>query len=185
MKKLIVLISLLLSVSVFALSAEGTDSRSAFDCESAIGVAYYSPDIGGGSDNFLGGLCYQHWINEKTGIEFGGAISWDPNSTYKPLDYNIYCEGDYILYQSEISHAFASRLYTWGLVGHTGAIESEYDMETESYKETGYRPNFRAGIGFGFDLIFYKHVSVPLKFGFTGSLTGAGFTFGGGIKYIW
>ena len=186
MKKLILTIAILISTSVFALSAQEEEiNTTGLEARNGLGVAYFSPDIGGGSDQYLGGLCYQHWFNDKVGLEAGGAVNWDPKSTYNPLDYNIYCEGDYILFTSNFSSKYSTRLFTWGVIGHTGKIDSKYNVEKGEYEEGEFFPNFRAGAGFGFDIIFFKHISVPLKFGFTGSLNGAGFTFGGGIKYLW
>ena len=186
MKKIISLISILLFISAFLLSAEEeTEPAKALDAANGVGVSYFTPDFGSNSDMFLGGICYQHWFTPDFALEAGGAVSWDPGSSYKPLSYDVYCEGDFVLFKSEVSRFFASRLYAWGTLGHTGKMASNYDSEKMAYKDPVYFPNFHAGAGFGFDLIFFRHVSLPLKFGFSGSLTGAGFTFGGGIKYIW
>ncbi|MCR4736184.1 MAG: hypothetical protein K5829_14400 [Treponema sp.] len=189
MKKKIITTLLIALLSGFLFAEENnTEIIKALDAKNGVGVSYFSPEIGISDDeSFLGGLCYQHWFTNKIGLETGGAVSWNPSSdTYSdPLNYNIFVEGDYVLFKSEPSDFFASRLFAWTVLGHVGSIVSEYDSESESYKQSEFFPNFRAGLGFGFDLIFFRHISIPLKFGFTGSRTGAGFTFGGGIKYIW
>ncbi|MCR4954304.1 MAG: hypothetical protein K6A43_09540 [Treponema sp.] len=199
MKKLIIAGMILALSSVMCLSAEeAAEPKKALEAKNGVGASYYSPDFNNlGLNNFLGGLCYQHWFTDRIGLEVGGAVTWTPSDNQDPLYYNIYAEGDFVLYSSELSKYFASRLYAWTILGHTGTTTSEYvpavyadddytHPVTESYyKDPVFAPNFRAGLGFGFDIIIYRHISIPLKFGFTGSLTGAGFTFGGGIKYIW
>lgn len=198
MKKLIISGMILALCSVMSLSAQEVEEpKKALEAKNGVGVSYFTPDFeNGGANNFLGGLCYQHWFSGIFGLETGGAVTWSPESSRNPLNYNIYAEGDFVLFKSEFSKNFASRLFAWGVVAHTGASTSEwvgpeYDetsgklIKESYYKDPVYMPNFRAGIGFGFDVILFRHISIPLKFGFAGSFTGAGFTFGGGIKYIW
>lgn len=186
MKKKLICTLLVAFTFAFGLSAQETNSdyKNALEAKNGVGVAFFTPENFSGSD-MLGGLCYQHIFNKKAGLECGGSVFWNPDGYSDPLYYNIYAEGDYVLFQSEVSKLFASRLFGWALLAHTGNIYSKYDSDTGSYKNNEFSPNFKIGIGFGFDMIFFRHISFPLKFGFTGSFAGAGFTFGGGIKYVW
>ena len=189
MKKIFVAVCTVFLASAVLLSAQNyseTDPtvKSALESRNGVGAAYFSPNNFTG-DAFLGGLCYQHWYTDRIGSEFGGSVFWSPDSDSDPLTYNIYAECDFVLFQSEPSKYLASRLFAWALLAHTGDIASDYDYNTETYVKKAFVPDFRAGIGFGFDVILFRHISLPIKFGFTGSMHGAGFTFGGGIKYVW
>ena len=171
MKKILIAGIFLALTSTLCISAQETEEnfKNAMDAMNGVGASYYSPDFNNlGLNNFLGGLCYQHWFSKRFGIEAGGAVTWTPTDDTDPLYYNIYAEEDFVLFSSELSRYFASRLYAWTVLGHTGTMTSEYvpaeyagddythPIKDSYYKDPVYCPNFRAGLGFGFDIILYR-----------------------------
>ena len=153
-----------------------------------------------------GGLCYQRYITEKLGLEGFGYVIYNPSYEEMHLNYSVGVELDYVIYEHSPASFFNTRLFLWGQLVHFGAINQTYhqtvygtttnssgetvtdydNVITESYYDNPtYAPNFGAALGFGFDLIFGKHVCVPVKFGISGDLSGIGFSTSSGLKYIW
>jgi hypothetical protein len=137
------------------------------------------------------GLQYQRWYTDRIGLQVEGAAYYDPSSGIStPLDYNIGAEFQYRLYDTSWGTRTGTCLYAWMLAGHRGFIKNTYSwaVETESSEKTGsnYYADAIAGIGFGFDIMFVNHLSIPVQFGFMGQFPNepaVGFAFGSGLRY--
>lgn len=156
------------------------------DSDSAIGVfAMGSSEIG------VYGLQYQHWFNDKIGMQLEGYAYYNPNVSYDDvLQYNICGEFQYKLYETCLGERSATNLYAWGLIGHHAYIKNttNYDSATNTSTMTssGFCPSIVGGFGFGFDVMFLNHISIPVEFGFLGEFPynqSVGFVFGSGIRY--
>lgn len=207
-KRLLFLL-LLLSVMLSAATAEEVNPFESF--EDALG-GYYG-EIGGI------GLSYQHWFG-SFGIQTALGLmyytddmidySFSPNYTTEPYEadifvYNIGVEVQYMLYQDSFRDWFNGNLYVFAGGKHDGAVRTTYTYEEEiigtapnTYKEyprTGqsdfyYVPLMSAGFGFGFEPVFFKHLSIPIEFGLMGQWefgtampVNAGLTFQSGLRY--
>ena len=115
-------------------------------------------------------------------------------------------EIQYIIYRHNPASFVNTRLFLWGQAVHFGDMTAEYIpavygtklnsegeevedydniIEKAHYGTPVYTPNFGLAAGFGFDVIFGKHVCIPVKFGLSGDSGGIGLTFGTELKYIW
>ena len=187
------------TVSDESVSAELTLGRSAlggtvtyYPCMSVFGMA--------------GGLSYQHYFNSKFGLEGFGYVIWNASGESNPLSYSVGVEAEYSCYEYSPNTIFNSRLFLWGQFVHFGKTQQDYHqtqygtktgsdgttvtdydnvIQEAYYDNIQYVPNFGIALGFGFDLVFYKHICIPIKFGLSGDFTGIGFSFGSGLKYIW
>ncbi|MCK9169102.1 MAG: hypothetical protein M0P01_01660 [Treponema sp.] len=156
------------------------------DFKNAVGVFAMS-----NSATSVYGLQYQSWCTDRIGFQIEGAAYYDSASgAYKPLDYNIAAEFQYRLYDTTWGTRTGTSLYAWLLAGHRGFIQNSYSWsdETESSEKTDslYYADVIAGIGFGFDIMFVNHLSIPVQFGFMGQFpteSAIGFSFGTGLRY--
>lgn len=75
------------------------------------------------------------------------------------------------------------------MLGYTGTYERSYEYaEPESKKIEKMHNNALASVGFGFDFIFFDHLSVPIQFGFMGTFPDdpqVGFCGGIALRYTW
>ena len=143
--------------------------------------------------DFFYGICYQRWIVPQFALEFGGMIV---GSGVNEMSYNFMVEGDWAFFQHVSNKNFATRLFLWGLLGHSGEVSTDnlteiWDSNTQSsvpnpnYGQTSYSFNIRGSLGVGFEMVIAQHISIPMKFGVSAGSLGFGFTFGTGIKYLW
>ena len=185
MKKLIktiMLIGLLagLGTSVFA---------EALDNKNAIGMYVI------GSERPVGGIQYERRFTDIFSTKFGTYALIRNRDYYSgtPIEFNFTLEPDFSLYETSWNDKVSSRLFAFGLVGYDFAqnVNSVYDEVADKYvdKDTTYTHSLIAGAGFGFEFIFFDHLSVPLQFGFTGTLNTEdpflGFGAGISIRYSW
>lgn|SRR5574344_718873 len=178
--KVLMMMCILTSFGVVSAFANPIDS------DNAIGVF-----IMGTTESSVYGLQYQHWFNDKIGMQMEGAAYYNPDVYYgKELQYNISAEFQYKLYETALGERSATNLYAWLLAGHHGYIanESTYDAGTGTnvYTSTGFCANAIVGLGFGFDIMFLNHISIPVQFGFMGEFPNdptIGFAFGSGLRY--
>lgn len=138
------------------------------------------------------GIQYQRWVSDKVGLQFLGSVYYNPTTGYisNPLDYNVSAEVQYKLFETPFGERSGTCLYAWGLAGHRGYIKNSY-LISETTGETEksaseFKPVAIVGMGFGFDIMFVNHLSVPVEFGFLGQFPydpGFGFSFGSGLRY--
>src|SRR5574344_1278211 len=178
--KVLMMMCILTSFGVVSAFANPIDS------DNAIGVF-----IMGTTESSVYGLQYQHWFNDKIGMQVEGAAYYNPDVYYgKELQYNISAEFQYKLYETSLGERSATNLYAWLLAGHHAYIKrtSEYEAVTGTSTTTssGYCPNAVCGLGFGFDIMFLNHISLPIEFGFLSEFPNdpsIDFAFGSGIRY--
>ena len=177
MKKLIIALTtlFLLAGSVFANGLEN---------KNAIGMFII------GADQPVGGLQYEHRFSSLFSTK-AGVFAFYNNKTYSdPYNINITVETDFTLYENNWKDKICSRLFAYGLVGYEGKMERtwEYgDPFGEKSTDTMHN-NAVASAGFGFDFIFFDHLSVPVQFGFLGTFPDnpqVGFCGGIALRYTW
>jgi len=150
------------------------------DANSAVGVTAMGTTRAG-----VYGLQYQHWFNNRFGMQTEGFAYYNPDSN-EELNYLICGEFLIKLYETQLTERSASNLFVWILAGHRGYSEKEYDYNTGKTLYSGFCPDALAGVGFGFDIMFLNHISFPVQFGFLGEFpydTSVGFSLGTGIRY--
>lgn len=170
-----------LAVLVFGITTAAADPN---DFKNAIGI--FGLASLESESNSVGGLQYQRWVTEKIGFQVEGSVYYDPENTYYSFDSNLNFELQYKLYQTNIGARNASVLYAWALIGASGTAGSEFNSSRDEYVPTGPYFDANVGLGFGFDLNFINHLSVPIQFGFLGKFPNelaAGFSVGAGIRY--
>jgi len=188
MKKLfkILLAAVLLSSFGFSAFAE-EEFESGSKNRNAIGV------YGIGAETSLYGIQYERRFTDFISGKVGTYVFYNNNeySTY-PFQYQLTTEVDFTLYEEDWFKNCSSRLFAYTLIGSVGDIfrDSNYNSERgeTTYEPPVFRPDFVASVGFGFDFIFFKHLSVPFQFGFIGSLPNTksiGFCGGTGLRYSW
>ncbi len=156
----------------------------------------------------VGGLQYQRWFNDRFGAQFQVFGEYNNHSSYneKTNDYiasyafSASAEFQVRLFESAISEKTAIRLFGWCLAGYYGHNDIDYDYikpigteGTESYvkgynvySDSGLLSSVTLGIGFGFELMILKRISIPLEFGFAGSFLddpGLSFSVGSGLRF--
>lgn len=143
------------------------------------------------------GIQYQRWCTDKIGFQTEGFVFYN-ETTYSPsnFDCSLSCELHIKLFETPFGQKSGSTLYAWFLGGYHGESGSEYieatgtwgqpDYVEGHYEPTGYDSNAILGIGFGFDIMFLNHISIPIQFGFSGEFPNtksAGFCVGAGLRY--
>ncbi len=183
------LILVMFTVSIAMVTAEEEYGFNTYD--KAVGV-FFGDIIGTG-------INYHQWIG-NWGINFTVGLFFFPEEIFSivPLlisepqpgefSYGLGFEAQYMLYYDAVGDIFEGGLYIFGGVRHTGAIR-KYDknyVATEPY----YVPGIVVGLGFGFESVFYEHVSIPVEAGLNskweyGSLMpiGAKLTLQAGFRY--
>jgi len=139
------------------------------------------------------GLCVQHWW-DNFGIDFtaGGYYSKD----WKGNPESSVCASlkpEFQVYKTDPTKKHMTKVYIWGLVGFTGSISTStvYDgcsadgtYQTKEVTETPF--DAVAGFGFGAELLFWRHLSIPLEVGFAGGFPSEpafGFTGSCGLRF--
>ncbi len=196
-KKTVCALALLMALSCGAVAAQEAEN---YIPKNGIGGTFTYYHTGA-----LGGLSYQRYLTDKLSLEGFASIMFDNSTTRQPLWYCVGLELDYILYSYSPASWFTTNLFLWGQATHIGEVNREYhstvygtkvvdgktvtDWDTvvqESYYDPGvYSPNFGGAFGFGFDMIFIKHLSLPIRLGFAADMTGITFTGGCGLRYMW
>lgn len=176
MKKVLkVLLSavLFLCLGSFAFANEGLAA------ENAVGVYVL------GAEEAVGGIQYGHRFNDLLGIKIGTYAYYNNDTwTLEPMNYNVTLETDFTLYETNWKDKVGSRLFAYAMVGHEGRLEKEsYDSDPVTFSADAI-----LSAGFGFDFIFFDHLSVPFQFGYMAtfpSKPNVGFCAGIGVRYCW
>jgi len=170
------------AISVIAISSVAAEP-SAFD--NSVGVY----GLAGINSPYTAGVQFQRWCTNRIGFQTQGYVYYD-SSIKASLNYNVSAQFLLKLFETEFGERTGTCLYSWLLVGNHG-----YDDSTSVYNETTgdyeysnveFVTNIQAGIGFGFDIMFLNHLSVPIEFGYMGEFPNDmtwGFVFGTGIRY--
>jgi hypothetical protein len=172
----------LLFVAAVSMIGMATVFANPVESNSAVGVS-----ILGTTENGIYGLQFQHWFNNRIGMQTEGFAYYNPEST-TVLNYSIAGELLVKLYETKFGEKSASNLFAWFLAGHRGYIEETYEYKdgVSTTVSSGYCPDVVFGLGFGFDIMFLNHISIPIQFGFFGEAPndfGVGFAMGTGIRY--
>lgn len=180
MKKTLIAGLILLCSSVFVFA-------SGLDNQNAIGMYI----IGG--DTSYGGIQYERRFSDFLGVKFGTFALYQNKSYYNndEAQFNFIVEPDFTLYQADWNSKVCSRLFAFGLAGYNfeRKTEVQYVEGGPNIEETKNIHSAIAAAGFGFDFIFFEHLSVPIQFGFMGTINNddpnVGFCAGVGLRYAW
>jgi hypothetical protein len=181
--------------------AEGSDGPSdltspALDFPNAAG-AY-------GSYMFGGGLSWQHWYGSLGIAVTAGGMAY-PNSQYYGYDvtesatadflvwnYNVQIDLMYRLFSSNFWKWLSGDLYAFATIAHMGSVTAEFVDEDGDYATTDdayyvpspYVPVLALGVGIGYEIILFRHFSVPLQFGYALEYPlYVDFNFSAGLRY--
>ena len=149
-----------------------------------------------GGERGIGGIQYERRFTDVFSLKTGVYAMYHDNTrlyTNQDAEFNITLEPDFTLYETNWNDKVASRLFAFGLAGY------DFQMNTESIwdedhlhklgEETKMIHSAVAAAGFGFDFIFFGHLSVPIQFGFMGILNtenpNVGFCGGIALRYGW
>ena len=185
MKKLIKTFMIFALLACFGSSA----FAEALDNKNAIGMYVIS------SERPVGGIQYERRFTDLFSCKFGTYALIRNKDVYNniPVECNFVVEPDFCLYQTSWNNKVSSRLFVFGMLGYDYKQETitHYDSKKgeQVYDDTDVTHSMIVGAGFGFEFIFFEHLSVPLQFGFTGMLEPDDpfLGFGGGlaIRYSW
>lgn len=177
LKRLVILGILASSISL--LFANGLENKN------AIGIYVI------GAENPIGGIQYERHFTDLISEKFGVYAFYNNNDyTSNPFEFNVTAETDFKLYETNWKDKVASRLFAFAMLGYDIKIEREthYAEPEGSYSEKKVINNALAAVGFGFDFIFFDHLSVPVQFGFMGTFPDTpniGFCGGIALRYSW
>lgn len=144
------------------------------------------------------GIQYQRWCTDKIGFQTQGYVFYDELSGDGASDFNcsLSTELQLKLFETLMGEKSASILYAWFLAGYQGSSSRTWNNSQGDYGAADYVPGYYTqgdykssalmGLGFGFDIMFLNHISIPIQFGFSGSFPNdisAGFCFGAGLRY--
>jgi len=175
--KTLLIFGVLMSLSAAAF-AEGLENKN------AIGMYIL------GGEESVGGLQYERRFSDLLSVKFGTFAFYQENSySANPLNIQFTVEPDFCLYEANWNKKVSSRLFAYGMVGYDLSKIESYDYETDKYKDPKMVHTLLAAAGFGFDFIFFGHLSLPLQFGFSGRFNNdnpnVGFCGGIALRYAW
>ena len=178
-----------------AASVWAEESQDDITYDQAIGVFVLGNDSSDGPN--VCGLQYQQWF-DKVGFQTEGFVYYNDKNYKAVPTYNFSLSGEFLvkLYETQVVRRTSSTLYAWFLAGYHGYNKANYVESKGTYGEPGYVEGYYTdsgfmgdvmlGIGFGFDIVVFDHISIPFQFGFEGEFPNtitAGFCVGSGIRY--
>ena len=175
MKKLLISITAIFMLAT-GLFANGLDNKN------AIGMYVLA------GNTTVGGIQYEHRFSSFIGTKFGAFAFYDDDGYTDPFNMNLTVHTDFTLYETDWRDKICSRLFAYALAGYDARIARTYDYENDKKKTETFVSNAIASAGFGFDFIFFDHLSVPVQFGFMGTFPNepkVGFCGGIGVRYSW
>jgi len=186
-------LKLSIAIAALILCKISTVSATPMDFKNSVGVygLFETPVVG---------IQYQRWCTDRLGFQTTGFVQYDQSDfTYSVKDglsFSLSGELQLKLFETPFGNRSGSILYAWFLAGYHGFATSQYISPVGEwgepgyidgyYQSTGFKSNAILGIGFGFDIMFLNHLSIPIQFGFAGEFptnTNAGFCVGTGIRY--
>ena len=141
-----------------------------------------------GSEQAVGGIQYERRFSDLISTKFGVFAFYNNDSYSDPFDLNLTVETDFTLFENNWRDKICSRLFAYAMLGYIANIERGYDYVNAVQKTEKFHNNAMASLGFGFDFIFFEHLSVPIQFGFQGTFpddTQVGFCGGIALRYTW
>lgn len=172
------IISILFITFLFPLAAERHNEKN----------DYYNKAIGGKfvglPNSFIGGISYQQWFQNDMGFEVAIGFISNKSNAY----YNFEGQFQKLLFVDDFGKRSLSSLYLWANAG----INSMEEVLEERSEENNYdrkitlHPNFFVGVGFGMEMTYFEHISVPVTLGFEVEFPkefAFGFTAGIGLRY--
>lgn len=181
MKKSFKIILMLAAIFGFGTA---TVAANPLDYDNALGIYYMGGDT---MDSY--GIQYQHWFTEKIGLQTEGCIYYRVGSYSSPFEININCEFDWNLFQDTLWEYNATKLYAWAKTGTLlGAYATMIDPDNGNYDygDPSFGWDVMLGAGFTFEFDFLEHFSIPIQFGFGGTINeGIGFMFGTAIRFLY
>ena len=147
-----------------------------------------------GSETPIGGIQYERRFTDLFSTKFGTYVYYTkPDKSDTPIEFNFTVEPDFTLFETSWKDKVCSRLFAYGLAGYDYALINETHWDDHTYKwvvdSKKNRHSLIAGAGFGFDFTFFGHLSIPLQFGFMGTLNDTdpniGFCAGIAVRYAW
>lgn len=108
----------------------------------------------------------------NTSSTMGPAMS--PWGGYVLLDYNVGGTLQRRVYGDVFSDWFTGSLYLFTGLDHRGYIPVETELEESQeprYRVGSYAAELSTGIGIGIELILFRHISVPVEFGYGATWT--------------
>ena len=177
MKKLLISIAAVFMLAT-GLFANGLENKN------AIGVYVI------GAENSVGGIQYERRFSDLISTKIGVFAFYNDDTYSDPFNANLTVETDFTLYENQWRDKIASRLFAYALAGYDARYERSYDYSKDDagIKTEKMHNNAIASLGFGFDFIFFDHLSVPVQFGFMGTFPDdpqVGFCGGIGLRYSW
>lgn len=175
---------ILAAALVFGFAATAVSAEEEYN-KNAIGVYVL------GAYNTVGGIQYERRFNDLISTKFDTYIYYTGRESADiPFEYNVNTEVDFTLYEDTIGKICTSRLFAYGLVGNSGyyICPSEYRDDGWVQLPGSWQQDLVVSVGFGFDFVFFKHLSIPCQFGFIGNFpydASAGFCGGAGLRYSW
>jgi len=175
-------------LATIILSVCGAMSMAAdpMDYKNAIGM-YYMNNTG------ACGLQYQNWITHRIGFQVEGYAGYNQNHYYTPAEYQFSIASQLLfnIYENPLSEKTGVNFYGWLLGEYKGYNDLKYvypsNENTQGYYDpSGYLQQFSLGAGFGFEFMFWKHLSIPLEFGYAGTISKdpwMGFVIGSGLRF--
>lgn len=135
------------------------------------------------------GLQYSSWINDIIGFDVEGMSFYDEasESEYRNVStlwYYFATDLNFKICSFSDGKRNANMLYAWTKIGTSGNIYP-YGKKGESENAVA-ETNAVVGLGFTVDVIFAKHISVPINFGLTANFPydpSLAMMFGTGIRY--
>jgi hypothetical protein len=196
--------ALCLCIAPLTVSAEGRDSSA----DLASPAAEFPNAAGAyGSSMLGGGLSWQHWFGSLGIAVTAGGMAY-PYGTYYGLweypvsgtgtadfavwNYNVQLDLMYRLYSSNFWNWLSGDLYVFATLAHMGSVDAVFvdedgDFATtddEYYVAGDYIPAFAIDVGIGYEIVLFRHFSLPLQFGYTVKYPlYVDFTFSGGLRY--
>ena len=185
MKKLKIAFAVLLMCLSTAAFCEEEAAPQVFN--NAVGFAFNTPATLGYyyDDSLVCGLQYQHWF-DKIGIEVTGSMFYDENYHYnfydpgsdswpseygEKLDWKLLAGVQFILCTFNVDNLnwikddTVFRLFFW-VNGGAGGRDLTPTSQNLAY--------LYAGTGIGMEAVFWKHISIPLKLGYSGQFLNNG-----------
>jgi hypothetical protein len=174
-KILVLILSLaLLSSTIFA------DSSPFLNYANSLGV--YASFLGG-QDVPAAGLAWNTWLN-RHGVQVWGG-GYYQNANYY---YNISAAWRYMLLNVKFNEWFASNIFTTVSAGYFGAGNESRPANTStgaSELNGSFLHYGGLAAGFGVELLFFEHFSIPIEFGYAGQFPNISLGFSGGIGLLY
>lgn len=184
MKKIIKIIL----AGLFVLGLGSNIFASGLDNKNAIGMYII------GANDPIGGIQYERALSDVVSEKVGIFAFYNNDDYSEPYRFSVSSETDFKLFETTWKEKVSSKLFAYGLFGYKCFGEREYIYPNKTayddpidVNDTFYQ-NIFAGLGFGFDFIFFDHLSVPIQFGFIGEFPynlNIGFSAGVSIRYTW